>query len=94
MVVEAPSLWSPESPYLYHLDILVKDASGRVIDGYRQRVGIRSIEFKKTEGLWLNGKPYKGKIMGTNRHQDFAVLGNALPNSLQWRDAKNCVTQV
>ena len=26
--------------------------------------------------------------MGTNRHQDFAVLGNALPNSLQWRDAK------
>lgn len=88
MVVEAPSLWSPESPYLYHLDILVKDASGRVIDGYRQRIGIRSIEFKKTEGLWLNGKPYKGKIMGTNRHQDFAVLGNALPNSLQWRDAK------
>ena len=88
MVVDSPSLWSPESPYLYHLDILVKDASGRVIDGYRQRVGIRSIEFKKTEGLWLNGKPYKGKIMGTNRHQDFAVLGNALPNSLQWRDAK------
>ena len=88
MVVGSPSLWSPESPYLYHLDILVKDASGRVIDGYRQRIGIRSIEFKKTEGLWLNGKPYKGKIMGTNRHQDFAVLGNALPNSLQWRDAK------
>lgn len=26
--------------------------------------------------------------MGTNRHQDFAVLGNALPNLIQWRDAK------
>lgn len=88
MKVDAPKLWSPETPYLYNLDILVKDASGQTIDGYRQRLGIRSIEFKQTEGLWLNGKPYEGKIMGTNRHQDFAVLGNALPNSLQWRDAK------
>lgn len=88
MKVDAPKLWSPETPYLYYLDILVKDASDQTIDGYRQRLGIRSIEFKQTEGLWLNGKPYEGKIMGTNRHQDFAVLGNALPNSLQWRDAK------
>ena len=88
MKVAAPKLWSPKTPYLYNLDILVKDASGQTIDGYRQRLGIRSIEFKQTEGLWLNGKPYEGKIMGTNRHQDFAVLGNALPNSLQWRDAK------
>ena len=88
MKIETPHLWSPESPYLYNLDVMVADASGKVLDGYRQRVGIRSIEFKQTEGLWLNGKPYTGKIMGTNRHQDFAVLGNAMPNSLQWRDAK------
>lgn len=88
MNVQEPSLWSPESPYLYDLDIWVKDAKGRVVDGYRQRIGIRSIEFKQTEGLWINGKRYDGKIMGTNRHQDFAVLGNALPNSMQWRDAK------
>ena len=26
--------------------------------------------------------------MGTNRHQDFSVLGNALPISMQWRFAK------
>lgn len=88
MTIDSPDLWSPEHPYLYNLDVYVKDDSGDVVDGYRQRIGIRSIEFKKTEGLWLNGKPYEGKIMGTNRHQDFAVLGNAVPNSLQWRDAK------
>ena len=88
MAVDSPHLWSPESTYLYYLDVCIKDASNHVIDGYRQRIGIRSIEFKKTKGLWLNGKPYKGKIMGTNRHQDYAVLGNAMPNSLQWRDAK------
>lgn len=86
--VNAPSLWSPDLPYLYHLDVFVKDAQGKVIDGYRRRIGIRSIEFKQTEGLWINGKPYPEKLMGTNRHQDFAVLGNAMPNSMQWRDAK------
>lgn len=88
MEVMSPLLWSPERPNLYYLDILLYDTYGNVIDGYRQRIGIRSIEFRKTDGLWLNGKPYKGKIMGTNRHQDFAVIGNAVPNSLQWRDAK------
>ena len=88
MKVKTPLLWSPDSPNLYHLDVKVKDDRGTVIDGYRQRVGIRSIEFKQTDGLWINGKRYDGKLMGTNRHQDFAVLGNALPNSMQWRDAK------
>ena len=88
MSLDHPKLWSPESPYLHNLDVTVTDQSGKIIDGYRQRVGIRSIEFKNQEGFWLNGKPYEGKIMGTNRHQDFAVLGNAMPNSLQWRDAK------
>lgn len=85
--VKAPKLWSPETPNLYNLDIYVKDGNGKVVDGMRQRVGIRSIEFKESEGLWINGKPY-GKIMGGNRHQDFAILGNAVPNSIQWRDAR------
>ena len=83
-----PNLWSPESPYLYQLIVRVKDAGGKVVDGYMQRIGIRSIEFKQTDGLWLNGKPYKDKLIGTNRHQDFAVVGNALSNSTHWKDAK------
>lgn len=88
IVVENPRLWSPDTPYLYNLDVTLVNQRGKVVDGYRQKIGIRSIEFKQTQGLWINGKPYQGKIMGTNRHQDFAVLGNALPNSMQWRDAK------
>lgn len=85
--VKTPKLWSPETPYLYNLDIYVKDGNGIVVDGMRRRVGIRSIEFKQHEGLWINGKPY-GKVVGANRHQEFAVLGNAVPNNLQWRDAR------
>jgi len=86
--VKSPNLWSPESPYLYHLNIRVKDAKGKVVDGYMRRIGIRGIEFKQKDGLWLNGKPYHDKLIGVNRHQDFAVVGNALANSTHWRDAK------
>lgn len=86
MKINNPSLWSPESPTLYWLTVFVKDERGRVIDGYKQRIGIRSVEMKGKDGLWLNGKPYD-KLIGGNRHQDFAVIGNALPNSLHWRDA-------
>ncbi|MEG2126139.1 MAG: glycoside hydrolase family 2 TIM barrel-domain containing protein [Bacteroides sp.] len=83
-----PHLWSPETPYLYQLHVYVKDKAGKVIDGYRRRIGVRSIEFKGADGFWLNGKPYENPIIGANRHQDFAVVGNALSNSLHWRDAK------
>ncbi len=88
MTVNSPHLWSPESPDLYHLNVYVKDNKGRVVDGYMRRIGIRSVEFKGADGFWLNGKPYEDKLIGANRHQDFAVIGNALPNSLHWRDAK------
>lgn len=86
MTVYNPQLWSPESPVLYWLEVGVLDSGGRMVDGYRQRIGIRTIEMKGGSGLWLNGRPYE-KLIGGNRHQDFAVIGNALPNSLHWRDA-------
>lgn len=88
MTVRQPHLWAPDSPYLYQLHVLVKDRKGHVVDGYRRRVGIRSVEFKGKDGFWLNGKPYPEPLIGANRHQDFAVIGNALSNSLHWRDAK------
>ena len=86
--VENPHLWSPDSPYLYSLRVYVKDKNGHVTDGYSRRIGIRSIEFKGKDGFWLNGKPYPEPLIGANRHQDFAIIGNALSNSLHWRDAK------
>lgn len=88
IMVNNPELWSPDSPYLYRLHVYVKDHSGKVTDGYYRRLGIRSIEFKGKDGFWLNGKPYPEPLIGANRHQDFAVIGNALSNSLHWRDAK------
>lgn len=88
VLVKKPQLWSPESPYLYKLVVTVKDKAGRTMDGYMQKIGIRSIEFKGKDGFWLNGKPYPQPVIGANRHQDFALLGNAVTNSMHWRDVK------
>lgn len=86
--IEDPTLWSPDAPNLYHLHVIIADDGGEVVDGYMRRIGIRSIEFKGRDGFWLNGKPYPEPLIGANRHQDYAVVGNALSNSLHWRDAK------
>ena len=86
--VDAPGLWYPDHPVLHELEIYLTDKSGKTIDGMIQKVGIRKIEYKGEQGLFLNGRVYEDKLIGVNRHQDFAVIGNALPNSLHWRDAK------
>ncbi|MBR1578693.1 MAG: glycoside hydrolase family 2 [Bacteroidales bacterium] len=86
MVVKAPALWTPQTPTLYSVVSAVTEG-GRVVDGLETRTGIRSIEFRGKEGFYLNGEPYQGKLMGVNRHQDYAYIGNAMPNNLTWRDA-------
>ena len=86
--INRPMLWSPETPSLYNLIVRICDNQGRITDGYRRRIGIRSIEFKGKDGFWLNGKPYENPLIGANRHQDFAIVGNAVPNSIHWRDVK------
>ena len=92
-VVKKPNLWSPETPYLYSIATRIKDGK-QSLDGGITRIGIRSFEFVRTDdaqgrqsGFYLNGKKYH-QLVGANRHQDFAYVGNALPNSQQWRDAK------
>ena len=85
-VVKKPQLWSPESPSLYQIATRIKDGR-QSLDGGITRIGIRSFEFRGKDGFWLNGKRYH-QLVGANRHQDFAYVGNALPNSQQWRDAK------
>ena len=98
--VKNPRLWSPETPYLYNISTRIKDGR-QSLDGGITRIGIRSFEFvglsssseggsgvaAKTPGFYLNGQKYH-QLVGANRHQDFAYVGNALPNSQQWRDAK------
>ena len=91
--VKNPLLWSPETPCLYNLTTRIREGK-QSLDGGITKIGIRSFEFVRTDdaqgrkpGFYLNGQRYH-QLVGANRHQDFAYVGNALPNSQQWRDAK------
>ncbi len=86
MKVKNPRLWSPQSPDLYTIEIRLLNRK-KAIDGVAVKTGLRKIEMKGKDGLYLNNKLYPGKLMGANRHQDHAVVGNALPNMGQWEDA-------
>ena len=85
--VNQPKLWQPDNPHLYRLFLTIKDETGKTLDAFYKRLGIRTIEMRGPDGFWLNGKPYPEKLIGANRHQDFAHIGHALSNNLHYRDA-------
>ncbi|MDR2917300.1 MAG: glycoside hydrolase family 2 [Tannerella sp.] len=87
MMLTNPVLWHPDAPCLYNLETKILSKNGASFDGGITRIGIRKVEFKGEDGLWLNDEP-ADKLIGGNRHQDFAYVGNAVPNSQHWKDAK------
>ena len=84
--VTQPAEWTPDTPNLHFLRVEAYDRNGTLSDAVRVRFGFRDVEITPEKGLILNGKPWR-KIIGGNRHQDFAFVGNALSNSLHYRDA-------
>jgi beta-galactosidase len=80
-------LWHPDDPYLHYVRTEVLDG-GKVVDSLRTRFGIRLFEMRGKDGFYVNQQPIGHKLSGANRHQDYVYVGNALPNSGQWRDAK------
>lgn len=88
LLVKNPMLWQPSDPVLYDLEVRVCDIKGKVMDGYSQRIGIRTVRFMGAQGLFLNGKRYEKPLIGTNRHQECPIVGNAMSNNMQWRDAR------
>lgn len=87
IVLDNPTLWYPKAPYLYNVESRIIASNGEILDGGITRIGLRKIEIKGKDGLWLNGERSE-KLIGGNRHQDFAYVGNAVPNSQHWKDAK------
>ncbi|WNJ19853.1 glycoside hydrolase family 2 TIM barrel-domain containing protein [Pontibacter sp. G13] len=81
---EQVRLWSPDDPYLYRVNTQVL-VDGRVVDCVENRMGIRKVEFVDGKGMLLNGEPIE--LIGTNRHQAMWFIGDAVPNSMHWKDA-------
>ena len=76
LVLNVPDarLWSPESPYLYELDVALSQ-SGTVFDQYTLPVGIRTMAVEGDQ-LLLNGQPIY--LRGFGRHEDFPITGRGL----------------
>ena len=81
-VLKNPQLWSVKTPNLYTLQ--VKLSSDDYADHGEARVGYRWFEFKDNGPFYLNGE--RLLIRGTHRHEEWAGLGNALPNELHRKD--------
>lgn len=80
--VSKPRLWSPEDPHLYHARVELL-RGGKVVDAYRQRFGIRTVEVRDGQFL-LNGQPFYFK--GFGRHEDFLLTGRGHNPAANVRD--------
>ena len=82
--IEKLLIWSPETPNLYKVLTEVFE-NGNVVDTYETTFGVRTVEINKN-GVFLNGKLYP--VKGTCNHQDFAGIGVAVPNKVNWYKLK------
>lgn len=74
--LDNPSLWSLESPVLYHAVSRIR--SGKtLLDEYTTTFGIRDSRFDAATGFWLNGKNIK--LKGVCLHHDGGAVGAAVP---------------
>nr|WP_320120745.1 hypothetical protein [uncultured Marinifilum sp.] len=75
-------LWDVENPYLYRVNTEVL-VDGKSVDCLENKLGIRTFRLDNKLGFMLNEKPID--LIGFNRHQHYAYIGDALPNSLHYK---------
>lgn len=74
-IINAPKLWSPESPYLYTLSTKLYNGN-TVEDESLCKVGIRTIKIDSVNGFQLNG--ITRKLQGVCLHHDLGSIGTAV----------------
>lgn len=85
--VHSPALWSPEQPNLYRLHHQLLDPqTGEVLDEVDSPVGFRFFRIDAEAGFFLNGAHYF--LRGVGRHQDYAGLGYAVPETILRSDTR------
>jgi beta-galactosidase len=78
-----PELWHPYHPFLYTLQVSINENKS-ITDQVSTKFGIRKLDIVN-ERLMINGEPLL--LVGTNRHQEYPYIGNALSDNAQYRDA-------
>jgi beta-galactosidase len=76
--LDAPKLWSPETPHLYRCRVQLTNPAGQT--QLEERFGVRHTEFVEHGPFKLNGK--RVLLRGTHRHADHAYFAAAMPDDL------------
>ena len=92
--VDNAKLWSPETPNLYELDVILlvpakwgdPHSIDRIIDRKSIRTGIRTVRVSREGGFQLNG--VTRKIKGVCLHHDLGPLGAAINKAALIRQIK------
>jgi beta-galactosidase len=81
-----PDLWSPDAPNLYKIVTSILDNKNQLLQEKETFFGLRWFEFTADNGFYLNGKSLK--LIGVNRHEVFAEIGNAMRDEFHVQDIK------
>lgn len=76
--------WSPETPNLYDLHFSLQQ-NGETVHNVTKRIGFRTLEFIKKDGIYVNGK--KIIMKGINRHTIWPESGRSTSKRISIMDA-------
>jgi hypothetical protein len=77
--------WNPETPNLYELKLVLKQ-NGTIVHQYDKKIGFRTLEFKKQDGIYVNGT--KIIMKGINRHSFWPEGGRSTSKRISELDGK------
>ncbi len=80
--IKGVHLWQVRSAYLYTFVVRIMDGD-RLVDEYREEIGIRTVEVKGTEIL-VNGRPVY--LKGFGKHEDSDIVGRGFNIGVMKRD--------
>ncbi|MGJ5640551.1 glycoside hydrolase family 2 TIM barrel-domain containing protein [Formosa sp. S-31] len=80
---DAVKPWNPESPNLYTLSLTLKN-KGYILHTSKTRIGFRTLEFLKKDGIYVNGK--KIIMKGINRHTIWPESGRSTDKDISVLD--------
>ncbi|RKD12849.1 glycoside hydrolase [Pelobium manganitolerans] len=84
--VKKPALWTAETPNLYRVKVYLKNANGNLTYHTEDKFGFRTIEIRKSDGIYVNGQ--KVKMKGINRHVWWPETGRSVNPRLDLMDVK------
>lgn len=85
-MVKNPDLWTSETPYIYKAVFSLIDAKGNTLHKEEQKFGFRTIEYRTSDGVYINGS--KVIFKGVNRHSFRPESGRTLSKAKNIEDVE------